>query len=136
MTYPSNMTASRPGLMDRIRFGMITCRDWLDERGRFAWFVAIIAGFIFVWPIGLALLLYMIGSNRMGNSIGRGKCVTRLNSKTSGNSAFDAYREDTLKRLEEEHEEFLAFLSRLREARDKAEFEQFMTERGAQARQG
>lgn len=49
---------------------------------------------------------------------------------STGNTAFDAYRDETLKRLEDEHQEFNAFLQRLREARDKAEFDQFMDQRG------
>lgn len=49
--------------------------------------------------------------------------------KPSGNSAFDAYKSDTLARLEREQQEFEAFLHRLREAKDKAEFDQFMDER-------
>ncbi|MGB7974336.1 MAG: DUF2852 domain-containing protein [Roseiarcus sp.] len=48
---------------------------------------------------------------------------------TSGNRAFDDYRSETLKRLEEEQREFKDFLARLRFARDRAEFDQFMTER-------
>lgn len=48
---------------------------------------------------------------------------------TSGNRAFDDYREETLKRLEEEQREFKDFLARLRFARDRSEFDQFMTER-------
>ena len=48
----------------------------------------------------------------------------------TGNSAFDAYREETLKRLEDEHRAFLDFLEKLREAKDKAEFDQFMQNRG------
>jgi hypothetical protein len=51
--------------------------------------------------------------------------------RSTGNAAFDAYREETLRRLEEEAEEFQTFLERLRKARDKAEFDQFMAERGA-----
>lgn len=47
---------------------------------------------------------------------------------TSGNRAFDEYRAETLRRLEEEQKEFGAFLDRLRFAKDKAEFDQFMTE--------
>jgi hypothetical protein len=35
-----------------------------------------------------------------------------------------------LRRLEEEAKEFQAFLQRLRHAKDKAEFDQFMAERG------
>ena len=29
---------------------------WLDDRGKGAWIAAMILGFIFVWPVGLALL--------------------------------------------------------------------------------
>jgi len=47
----------------------------------------------------------------------------------SGNRAFDEYRADTLRRLEEEQREFKDFLERLRMAKDKAEFDQFMAER-------
>lgn len=49
----------------------------------------------------------------------------------SGNRAFDDYRADTLRRLEEEQKEFSDFLDRLRYARDKAEFDSFMAERRA-----
>ena len=49
--------------------------------------------------------------------------------RSTGNTAFDEYREQTLRRLEEEADEFQAFLDRLREARDKSEFDQFMAER-------
>ena len=48
---------------------------------------------------------------------------------TSGNQAFDEYRTATLRRLEEEQREFREFLSRLRIAKDKAEFDQFMVAR-------
>jgi hypothetical protein len=48
---------------------------------------------------------------------------------SSGNRAFDDYRADTLRRLEEEQREFREFLDRLRFAKDKTEFDQFMTER-------
>ena len=44
-------------------------------------------------------------------------------------SAFEEYRAETLKRLDDEQQEFQAFLGRLRTAKDKAEFEQFMAER-------
>ena len=46
----------------------------------------------------------------------------------SGNRAFDEYRTETLRRLEEEQKEFAAYLERLRFAKDKAEFDQFMSE--------
>lgn len=47
----------------------------------------------------------------------------------SGNVAFDEYREETLRRLDEEQREFRDFLDRLRAAKDRAEFDQFMNER-------
>ena len=50
---------------------------------------------------------------------------------SSGNRAFDEYRTETLRRLEDEQREFLEFLERLRHAKDKAEFDQFMAERRA-----
>lgn len=49
--------------------------------------------------------------------------------RSTGNAAFDDYREQTLRRLEEEADEFQAFLQRLRKAKDQAEFDQFMAER-------
>ena len=52
---------------------------------------------------------------------------------TSGNSAFDAYKADTLRRLEEEQTNFESFLTRLRDAKDKAEFDQFMDDRATKA---
>ena len=48
---------------------------------------------------------------------------------SSGNRAFDDYRSETLKRLEDEQREFKDFLARLRFAKDRAEFDQFMGER-------
>lgn len=47
----------------------------------------------------------------------------------SGNASFDAYRNDMLDRLEMEQENFEAFVGRLRDARDKAEFDSFMDDR-------
>lgn len=47
----------------------------------------------------------------------------------SGNAAFDEYRAETLRRLEDEQREFLAYLERLRQAKDKSEFDAFMAER-------
>jgi hypothetical protein len=48
---------------------------------------------------------------------------------STGNRAFDEYRDETLRRLEDEQREFFDFLERLRHAKDKQEFDQFMTER-------
>src|SRR5258708_28879284 len=64
------------------------------------------------------------GGRNQGNSGNSG-----YRSGPSGNHAFDEYRAETLRRLEDEQREFLEFLDRLRHAKDKAEFDQFMTER-------
>ncbi len=109
---------------------------WLDERGKGAWIIAMVLGFIVFWPIGLALLAYMIWSKRMFN---RSCAVRRANVraafKSSGNTAFDAYKQDTLRRLEDEQDAFEAFLQRLRDAKDKAEFDQFMEDRAKTAKE-
>jgi len=49
----------------------------------------------------------------------------------AGQSAFEEYRAETLRRLDQEQNEFHDFLGRLRTAKDKAEFDQFMAERRA-----
>ncbi|MEM7295390.1 MAG: DUF2852 domain-containing protein, partial [Pseudomonadota bacterium] len=33
---------------------------WLDERGKGAWITAMVLGFVFFWPIGLALVLFLL----------------------------------------------------------------------------
>lgn len=114
----------------------------LDEYGKPAWLAIMVVGFIVFWPIGLAILAYMIWSGRMGCSRGdwgrwgekrwrrygrKGGWDARGNH--SGNTAFEEYKAETLRRLEDEQSEFLDFLQRLREAKDKAEFDQFMAER-------
>ena len=50
-------------------------------------------------------------------------------SRTNESSAFDDYRAETLRRLEREQGEFQEFVEHLRMAKDKAEFDQFITER-------
>ena len=113
---------------------------WLDDKGKGAWIAAMVLAFVLVWPLGLALLAYMIWSKKMiCSSSTSHRCGTRRQHTTTrgtGNSAFDAYRDETLRRLEEERQTFEAFLQRLRDARDKAEFDQFMDERARAAASG
>ena len=104
--------------------------NWLDERGKAAWIIAMIVGFIVFWPLGLALLAYMIWSKRIFS----GGCTRRHAFCSSGNSAFDAYKANTLKRLKDEQKQFEAFLNRLREAKDKSEFDRFMDERAGESK--
>jgi hypothetical protein len=131
----------------------------LDDIGKPAWIGLTIVSFILFWPAGLVVLGYLIGSGRImgcwthgrqerwqrrmqegvermqqaasgwGSWSSAGWCGPGRQS-SSGNRAFDEYRAETLRRLEDEQREFFEFLNRLRHAKDKAEFDQFMAERG------
>jgi hypothetical protein len=125
----------------------------LDDIGKPAWIGLTLASFILFWPLGLVLLGYLIGSGRMacwahGSGDRWQRRMERMQRRmermqgaaerwgcggyraaSSGNRAFDEYRAETLRRLEEEQREFMEFLNRLRHAKDKAEFDQFMAER-------
>ena len=121
--------------MERIKDLLRRGEDMLDQWGKPGWIGAMVLGFILVWPLGLALLFYMLWSGRMGRNCndrwarGWNRRAAAPAGGATGNAAFDAYREETLKRLEEEQTAFEAFLVRLREAKDKAEFDQFMADR-------
>jgi Protein of unknown function (DUF2852) len=128
----------------------------LDEFGKPAWIALTVLGFMAWWPVGLAVLAFTIGSGRMGCGYRGGNDrwqhkMERMQSKmdwmrskmsgdnpagspwssapSSGNRAFDDYRTETLRRLEDEQREFKDFLERLRFAKDKTEFDAFMNER-------
>ena len=123
----------------------------LDELGKLAWIALMILGFVIWWPVGLATLAFLIWSGRMGcGHHGYGRWQYKMEhmqekmdqlrermahgggwgyAPASGNRAFDDYRTETLRRLEEEQREFRDFLERLRFAKDKTEFDQFMAER-------
>jgi Protein of unknown function (DUF2852) len=112
----------------------------LDELGKPAWIALMILGFLIWWPLGLATLAFIVGSGRMSSSGGMTRWYGadamrpagtwwQPSPRQSGNRAFDEYRQETLRRLEEEQREFQEFLTRLRMAKDKAEFDQFMAER-------
>src|SRR5688572_22372567 len=149
----------------------------IDDFGRPAWIVLMVLGFILFWPIGLAILAYIIWSGRMGMGSGpmgcgwhggrgadieewRQRAIERVNRMAehwehrrtrreerrqrwggprhggprgglgeTGNRAFDEYRADALRKLEEEANEFRTFLERLRMARDRAEFDDYIKER-------
>jgi hypothetical protein len=117
--------------------------------------IATILGFLLWWPIGLAFLFLTLRSTKMGcwsnhdrwqNKMERMQHkMERMRDRmerggfpfggfggfgppSSGNRAFDEYRMETLRRLEEEQAEFKNFLERLRQARDKEEFDQFMAQ--------
>ena len=117
----------------------------LDEYGKGAWIGLTLLGFWIAWPVGLALLLFIVCSGRMRawKMQGRGQWHYSRHRTggcgwggwpareppSTGNAAFDEYRAETLRRLEEEQKEFVDYLERLRAAKDKQEFDQFMAER-------
>ncbi|MCQ0092790.1 DUF2852 domain-containing protein [Roseovarius sp. M141] len=107
---------------------------WLDERGKPAWIAVTVIGFIFFWPVGLAILAYIIWSKRMFGTCTKRRTSAPSMTRSSGNSAFDAYRDETLRRLQDEQANFESFLDRLRQAKDKAEFDQFMDDRAKAAK--
>ncbi|MFY7853204.1 MAG: DUF2852 domain-containing protein [Brevundimonas sp.] len=119
-----------------------------------------VLGFILWWPLGLAVLGYIVWGENFGGSAEKAQrmmdkgrsfarnCAPRGSwnrqgfRNTSGNAAFDDYREEQLRRLDEERrrldEEINAFheyMSQLRQAKDREEFDRFMRDRNG-SRQG
>jgi hypothetical protein len=135
----STTDTARPG---GIRTAFRRAEAWLDQRGTWAWIAAMVLGFVIVWPVGLALLAYMIwgkqmfayscGARRDNHNHGWGRHAYRA-AQSTGNHAFDSYKAEALRRLEEEQEAFEAFLQRLRNSKDKTEFDAFMEERARAA---
>ena len=126
----------------------------IDDFGRPAWIALMVIGFIVFWPIGLAILAYLIWSGRMGCGCGRRHASSGASARPSAGSASASAgsggcssgaarracgpaatapstntASEALRRLEEEANEFRAFLERLRMAKDRAEFDEFMRER-------
>src|SRR3982074_3696198 len=107
----------------------------LDELGKPAWIALMILGFMVWWPVGLATLAFIIGSGRMSCWKGGGMSrwhdgANRMHqsgtwwqpSRSSGNRAFDDYREETLRRLEETQSSWRGLLRCRRMAKGKAAF--------------
>ncbi|WP_421725169.1 DUF2852 domain-containing protein [Bauldia sp.] len=114
-----------------------------------------VLGFILFWPLGLAMLAYIIwgdripeirnhfeGAKRDWSKEFRG-CGRRSSHARTGNAAFDEYRTRELKRLEEERrkleeerQEFETFMANLRRARDQEEFDRFMRDRETSRKNG
>ena len=109
-----------------------------------------VLGFMVFWPLGLAMLAYILWGDRFegmwrdardqwrGSPLkGAFDQMSNTGYARTGNVAFDDYRERELKRLEEERAkldamraDFDDFLRELRRARDQEEFDRFMANRG------
>jgi hypothetical protein len=106
--------------------------------------VLMIVGFAVFWPLGLAMLVWIIWGEEIARKAegmkGRFRSLSERAPafaaapfRDTGNVAFDEYREREMKRLEEERRkldemraEFNAFLKELRRAKDQEEFDRFM----------
>jgi hypothetical protein len=113
-----------------------------------------VLGFMVFWPLGLAMLAYVLWGDRLeafkGNvnratdrfaagswgNWGRNARHGGFAART-GNVAFDDWRESELKRLDEErrklddlYAEFDEYSRELRRAKDQEEFNAFMSRRG------
>ncbi len=100
-----------------------------------------VVGFIIAWPLGLAVLAYILWGDRFDHMFQDIRAQFRASQDRqhgahTGNVAFDEYRSAELKRLEEERRrldamraEFDEFLRNLRRAKDQEEFDQFMARR-------
>ena len=116
-----------------------------------------VLGFIVFWPLGFAMLAYILWGDRLhrmasdaGESFrangwgcsGRGPMRSSAPSAT-GNVAFDEYRKTEIERIEaqrrkldEMRAEFDSYLVELRRAKDKEEFDRFMADRDRRERDG
>jgi hypothetical protein len=118
-------------------------QEW--EHPRPLWIVLLVLSLWISWPLALGLFVVLLwtgrleawkraGLNMWQEGVGPMRQPgTWWPPRSSGNHAFDDYRSDTLRRLEEEEKEFREFLNRLRAAKDKTEFDQFMADRRNQA---
>ncbi|MFN0191470.1 MAG: DUF2852 domain-containing protein [Aestuariivirga sp.] len=117
---------------------------------------AMVGGFIVFWPLGLLALFLKWKNGEMWKGASDGWAPWSTWKKpdmnqfhqwkqgfqggyaSSGNAAFDDYKREQLKRLEEERRKledeqkaFSAYMERLRRAKDQDEFDRFMAERNA-----
>ena len=104
---------------------------------------AVVIALIEFWPAGVALAA-LLGWRGHFLPIRGGSLEEALDdfapeapevpARSSGNASFDAYRSRMMERLEQEQTAFEGFLTRLRDAKDKVEFDRFLDDRAARAR--
>lgn len=102
--------------------------------------VAMILGFVLYWPVGLAIIAWNWMTHPFGRSGRRAAREAFRGSRDSGNTAFEDWKGAELERLEAERQklaaaqaEFSGFVDQLKRAKDREEFERFMTNRNTPA---
>jgi hypothetical protein len=85
------------------------------------------------WPVTLAIagaFLWRGHLRRQERLNARGDTPSpRTRYAASGNTAFDDYRTERLRELDEDRGKFGEFLERLRKSKDKVDFDRFVAER-------
>ncbi len=155
MTYSASAGLEQGGVTHKRGCGLSSMGRWS------AWEVgAMVAGFVVFWPLGLIAIFLKWKNGEMwkgsantaapwaslkmpdlsGWSSGwnGGWKSQSYGFAGSGNAAFDDYKREQLKRLDEERRRlddeqraFRDFVERLRRAKDQDEFDRFMSERRA-----
>jgi hypothetical protein len=132
-----NTTASAPRYSPRGRWTALNV-------------ILMVVGFAVFWPLGLAMLAWIIWGDEISAKAQELKAHCRSFGERAqsfrpaegfgfqgrtGNAAFDDYRAQELRRLEEERRkleamrsEFEQFLAELRRVKDQDEFDRFMRE--------
>lgn len=103
--------------------------EQFTDAGKLIWLALMVVGFIWFWPVGLAVLVYLVMTGRLGQRVNLAIGPWGSGFWSSGNSAFDEHREEILKKLRSEEKSFRDFIDELAKAKDKAEFNQFMSSR-------
>ncbi|CAN5411507.1 hypothetical protein BH10PSE7_BH10PSE7_34470 [soil metagenome] len=96
--------------------------------------VAVIAGFIVWWPLGLAAIAYILWGGSIDGLLD--ECIQKVRDVFAARPAapfassepFEVYRDTTLGRLEAEQARRADYLRRLREASDRAAFDRILSE--------
>lgn len=126
---------------------------WIRPEWNPATIALMVLGFVVFWPLGLAMLAYILFGERLHSfkreanaamDRGFGRCRDQFRSPGfggytgTGNTAFDDWRRNELERIENERRkldemraEFDDYLRELRRAKDQEEFSKFMRDRGA-----
>ncbi len=125
----------------------MTQSTWIRPDWTPATIALMVLGFMVFWPLGLAMLAYILFGERLQEFK---RDANRAYDKTmrrhhhngfgrTGNAAFDDWRKQELERIEEERRkldeakaEFDEYLAELRRAKDQEEFSRFMRERRQQ----